>query len=386
MNMDEKMFEELKKKSFKSSLILSVILLIIGLSLAICNAGNAFFATTGYEQFESLEPDKIKNQLVDVELVENFGCCIEEYEENTDTHYQRTTDYYYIIYTGSYDDLETDYKYMAIKVAASYGNKMDEMTENTYNGILSSPISFSGKIQKMNDEEYSYFSDFFKEMGFTDEDIEEYTLPYYINTYVSKGSQNGVYIVVFLIGIALIAWGIVRIVKGSKGAYLKNLYKDIATIGCTEASVESDLNTAASYTKKGKIKIGRLFTYYELGSTSPRAIPNSKIMWAYQNTTTHRTNGIKTGTTYSVMFFVEGYKSAFNVSVPNEATAQEILTKINEMFPWVVVGYSEDLRKLYHKDRAQFLQLRYNTVEHVPVEPGFEGFNEQYQTPENQGV
>ena len=30
---------------------------------------------------------------------------------------------------------------------------------------------------------------------------------------------------------------------------------------------------------------------------------------------------------------------------------------------------------MFNKDRAQFLQLRYNTVEHVAVEPGFEGIN-----------
>lgn len=79
------MFETLKKNSFKSSLIASVILLILGIVLAALNAGNAFFATTGYVEFESLEPDEIKSQLVDVELVENFGCYLEEYEENTST-------------------------------------------------------------------------------------------------------------------------------------------------------------------------------------------------------------------------------------------------------------------------------------------------------------
>ena len=105
------------------------------------------------------------------------------------------------------------------------------------------------------------------------------------------------------------------------------------------------------------------------------AIPNSKILWAYQNTTTHRTNGIKTGVTYSVMIYVDGRKDAFNIGVPDETTAQNMLTRINDTLPWVVVGYSDDLKKTFSKDRAQFLELRYNTVEHVAVEPGLEGFN-----------
>lgn len=377
------MFEELRKKSFKGSLLVAILFLIAGIALAGFNAGNAFFATTGYVDFTTLTPDEIKNQLVDVELVENFGCYLEEYSENTTTHYRTTTDYYYIIYTGAHDDLETDYKYMTIKVPASAGTKMDAMTDNTYNGILSSPMSFSGKIQKLDEEEYGYFVEFWEEMGFTETDIEELTLPYYINAYDSKGSQNGMYIFLFLAGAALAVLGLFLIIRGATGGCLKKIRKDIASAGYTESGIESDYGSAVSYAKKSDIKIGRLMTYFSLNSANPRAIPNNKLMWVYQNTTTHRTNGIKTGTTYSVMCFVEGFKNAFTISVPNEATAQEILTKINQMCPWVVVGYSDDLRKMFNKDRAQFLSLRYNTVEHVAVEPGFEGYNAQPAPTEN---
>lgn len=377
------MFEVLRKKSFKSIVLLAILFLVGGIVLAGFNAKNAFYAAAGYADFTTLKPDEIKNQLVDIELVENFGCYLEEYSENTSTHYKTTTDYYYIIYTGAYDDLETDYMYMTIKVPASYGSKMDTMTENTYNGILSSPISFSGKIQKLDDEEYEYFVEFWEEMGFTESDIEELTLPYYINVQNSKASMSGTYIVIFLAGVALAVWGLVLIIKGVTGGCLKNLRKDIAAAGYTDPSIESDYNNAASFTKKDDFKIGRLMTYYGLNSANPRAIPNNKLMWAYQNTTTHRTNGIKTGTTYSVMCFVEGAKNAYTISVPNEATAQDVLKKMNQMFPWVVVGYSDDLKKVFNKDRAQFLALRYNTVDHVAVEPGFEDFNGQTAPAEN---
>ena len=102
------------------------------------------------------------------------------------------------------------------------------------------------------------------------------------------------------------------------------------------------------------------------------------MVWAYQSTTTHRTNGIKTGTTYALMVFAEGYKNALLVSVPDEQTAQDILQKIKERFPWVMLGYSKELEKMYKKEHEKFLSLLYNTVEHVAVEPGFEGFNDQY--------
>lgn len=380
------MFETLKKKSFKNTAIISAILIIAGVVILAFAGRKALYAVTGYAQFEELAPDQIKNQLVDIDLVENWGCFLEEYEENTSTHRKTTTDYYYVIYTGSYDDLETDYKFMTIKVPAKFGSKMDEMSDNTYNGILSSAMSFSGEIKTLDEEEYGYFVEFWEEVGYTESEIEELTLPYYINTFASKTGQNVMYIVFFCAGVFLLVWGVLRIIKASTGSYLSKIRQDIASIGCTEGTVESDFNSAVSYTKKDDFKIGRLFIYYNLNSSIPRAIPASKICWAYQNTTTHRTNGIKTGTTYSLMFYVEGSKNARTFNVPSEAVSQESLKLITGRFPWVVTGYTEDLRKMYNKNRAEFLNLRYNTVEHTAVEPGMEGFSSQFSTTETQGL
>lgn len=46
-----------------------------------------------------------------------------------------------------------------------------------------------------------------------------------------------------------------------------------------------------------------------------------------------------------------------------------MLNYLYATLPWIVVGYSDELKKLYNKDRAQFLQLRYNTCEHTAVDP-----------------
>ena len=95
------------------------------------------------------------------------------------------------------------------------------------------------------------------------------------------------------------------------------------------------------------------------------------------NRVTHRTNGIKTGTTYSIVIVVEGVKNAYTLPVDNEQMALDILEKIDKMFPWVVVGYSDQLKTMLAKDRAAFVNLRYNTCEHVAVEPGFEAYYNQ---------
>lgn len=368
------MFEALKKKSLKSALVGSIILILIGGGLIFFQGPEAFYAVVGYVDFETLEPDEIHGRImVDVDVTSNFGCYMEEYEENTSTHYRRTTNLYYVIWTG--DDYAEDYRYMGIKVPASYESKMDKMTENSWNYIASDPISFSGEIRKMSAEDYGYFTELFTDYyGLTMEEFEALTLPYYIQTQVSKASSNAMAIIITLIGLGLLTWGIVRICRAATGAYLKSFRKAIAAEGCTEATVESDFNSAQSFTKNGSIKVGRLFIY-DMSGSAPKAIPVSKMMWAYQVTTTHRTNGIKTGTSYSILIYVEREKNSVSLSVPNEAVSQAILEKINVTFPWVVVGFSEEIKRLFNKDRAQFLALRYNTVEHVAVDPAMAAYN-----------
>lgn len=375
------MFETLKKKSLKSALVGAIILILIGGGLIFFQGPEAFYAVVGYVDFESLTPGDIHSRMmVDVELIENYGCFAEWYEKNTSTNYRKTTDLYYVIYIG--DEYAVDFRFMAIKVPYSDKNKMEEMAENTYNGYYSDPVSFSGKIRKMNSEEYELFTEYFVyEDGFTMDQFEEITLPYCIQTQTNKVSDNAIAIIVSLGGLALLTWGIVRIYRAATGSYLKKFRKAIAAEGCTESSVESDFNSAQSFTKNGSIKIGRLFIY-DLSGSTPTAIPVSKIMWAHQVTTTHRTNGIKTGTSYSVMIYIEGSgkSSSVSLSVPNEAMSQAILQKINASFPWVVVGFSEEIKRLFNKDRAQFLALRYNTVEHVAVDPSMASFNEYTNT------
>lgn len=370
------MLEELKKKSFKSSLVLSIILIIAGLALAIWQAPNAFYAMTGYVQFEDLELDEIKNQLVKIDVDTVFDCYLEEYSENTKTHHRTTTNLYYITWTG--DEYATEYRYITIKVPVKYQDRMDEIMEDTYNGIYSSPLTLTGKIEKLSAEDYGYFEEYFvDEQDFTQEEFESMTSPYYINIHVSTASQNGVYLVLFFGGIVLIGYSIFRIVKASSGGYIKSFQKSYQNAGFSDTAIESDMNSAVNYLKKNSIKLGRL-CIYDLQNMIPKAIPVGKMLWAYQNTTTHRTNGIKTGVTYSITIYSDGQKNAQLIAVPDEATAQEILQKMSDMYPWICVGYTDDLKRMFFKDRTQFMQLRYNSVEHTTVEPGFEGFQNDY--------
>jgi len=318
--------------------------------------------------FKTLEPGQIRYQLVHVNLAENFGRFLTQYTVSQTNNHRTISYVYYFIWTGN--DYSTDYRYMTIKVPASYVKEMDNMAEGS-----AEPIFFYGKIRKLQSDYLDSFNDFFLQQGFTEEEIAEYTLPYYIDSYNSTWSMVGascMYVLVFVGGVVLVVIAILWVVKANNGGYLAKLRNDIAAAGYTESTIEADYAAALYINKNGDTRLGTLMTYYTSGLET-RAIPNNKIIWAYQNTITHRTNGIKTGTTYNVTLYVEGVKNAYTLSVPDETAAAKMLDKIYNTFPWVVVGYTEDLKKRFNNARGEFLQLRYNTCEHIALEPRPEG-------------
>lgn len=355
------MFEELRKKTFKKSLIWSVVVLIVGIALIVWKIADLFFIP----DFKTLAPDEIGGQFVKLELTENLGGYLEAYEQNSRTGSKRTTGVYYFILTG--DEYSTDARIMTLVVPGRYEKRLDEMANDFANGAETKPFQVRGKIRELNSEDYSYFRSALRQQGFTNDEMDSYTIYSYIDYAYGPIALN----IFFAVGILLTAYGIGRIVKGSKGGYLKKFRSDMAEGGFNEASIESDYAAAKFYDKKGNFRVGRLMAYYISGSEI-RGLPNNKISWCYQNTVTHRTNGVKTGTTYNVVFFVEGRKKEITIPVDNEVVAQDVLKRYSAMFPWVVAGYTDELKKLFNKNHAEFLQLRYNTCEHVAVEPGFE--------------
>lgn len=357
------MLEELKKKSIKGSLFLVVILIGAGLFLMGIEFTNAVAMIRGPVVFESLEPDEINSSyLVNASIDTNFGAFMERYETNTKTHYSRTTDLYYVIWTG--DAYAEEYKYMGIKVPASQESAMEKVADATYYEEYIDPIEYTGAIIKMSAKEREYFEEYFKDAGWSDEEIAEYTLPYYINVGALTGGAAVSAWIFLAAGVALFLAGVLRLIYVLSGGCLKAFKKELETIGIGEHELESEYAGARTFGKKGEVRIGKRLTFFVIGA-NPHVLSNEKIVWAFQRTTTHRTNGIKTGTTYEIVF--KNYeKKNFQVSVPDEQTGQEILQYIVEAMPWVVVGYNDDLNKLFSGDYQNFLQLRYNQVSHDP--------------------
>lgn len=379
------MFEKLKKDSLKGAVTASLILFVVGALLLGFFGLGAVYAIKGYDYLDDILPTDLKNQYVELDLNVCFGGYLKSSEKNTDTGKVTVKSYNYVIqafdFTEGGEDYEYQDRYMSIKIPPKMANSLDNITETTYAYLyeetdqLAEPIHLHGRIKKLPEDEYEYFVEFFTEDGWTEAEVAEETIPYYIDiSSLSLGFDKGYHLILACIGLFCVLFAIFRLIRAGKGGYLTKMRKDFEQAGYSETVIESDYASATGYGKKDSIKVGNLCTYFQLGA-SPRAIPNKNISWAYMHTITHRTYGIKTGTTYSIIIYVEGEKNQFSISTPDEATTLQILDKYVANFPWIVVGYDNDVEKMFRKDHAQFLNLKYNKVEHTPVYPGMENFS-----------
>lgn len=196
------MLDEIRENNVTKLIATVIILLLAGIALIWLKSPNIKAYLYGNTQFETLKPEEIKsNILVDVSVDTNFGACMEEYVRSYLSD-ARTTGLYYVIWTGDNDAEE--YKYMAIKVPVSEESTMRAIEEATYNYEYIDPVTYSGVINRMTPEETQYFEEYFLDGGWTKEEVEEQTLPYYINVGESTdgiaGSATMVFVVMVVIG------------------------------------------------------------------------------------------------------------------------------------------------------------------------------------------
>lgn len=196
--------EELRKKERKRKIIVTgVILLAVVLIVGLVELLLSKTRMQGPFVFESLKPDEIRpNIIVDVTIDTNFGSYMEEYE----IYYggiEHTLSLYYVIWTG--DVYAENYKYMGIKVPADQESTMEEIVQATYEGDYAGSVSYTGVINKMNNEEYQYFQEYFQEAGWTEKEIEENTLPYFINVGAQKEKGDSkIYFMFIVVGVAIL--------------------------------------------------------------------------------------------------------------------------------------------------------------------------------------
>ena len=354
----EDLLKQFKKKSIKNVLPVTIILTIAAVILFLINGAavpQLFSMFFGGINLDDIPSTRLYNTIASSEISAVYDC-FAEYESSDGQIYE-----YYIIPYG-----EEWEKYIGVRVKESKAPDLDRICDDTWEYLmgneeitLDNTVLVKGNVRLMDYEESKYFKEWFRDMEFTDDEIEDCVVEYVLvdDRFADDISplrlylMCGVGIIIFLIGV----WAFI---KACLGLYLKDIKKDFAQLGAyAEGQIVSDYENACTFGKG--IRIGRPFTY-NTASTSPRAYLNNNIAWLYQHRTKNYTNGLYTGSNYSLVLYpVNGDGKVADSFDIKKKDKDRILEYYANNFPHMVVGFSEELRDLYHRDRGAFLALRY---------------------------
>lgn len=349
------MFQELKKKCVQNSMwIVTTCFIFVAILFVIGFKGLIFMVkpSVSFSQMSTEDIKKADNEKVRAEIDLNYGMFMEAYTKQNGV--KNVTSYYYVIL--NYDEDEP--RYMAVKLPTSYKNQMEQLENYTYGGTKADAFTITGQLCEMTDSEKKYFKKFFVEYNeFTSDEYKAETIPYVIKE-KSAEFEDIIIIAAILICvlIAVLAVGIQML-----GAGLKKIKKQIKMSGYDTSVIENDYETAGFSLKNNGFKIGRIASYCSQ-ENKPYMFLNRDIVWAYQMTTSHSTNGIKTGTTYS-LYVWDVNKKNYQI-IMSESAVKDAMAYMKQHMPWVILGYSEALKREYSRNFNNFLEMLYNKVPH----------------------
>lgn len=354
----EDLLKQFKKKSIKNVLPVTLILTFAAVILFLINGAavpQLFSMFSGGTNLDDIPQTQLHNTYASSDISAVYDC-FAEYESSDGQTYE----YYIIPYGTEWEN------YIAVRVKESKASDFDAICDDTWEYLMGNEditldrtVSVKGNVRLMDYDESKYYKDWFKDMEFNDDEIKEYAINYVLvdDRFADDISPLRLYLMCGA-GIILFLIGIWALIKACLGIYLKDIKKDFAQLGAyAEGQIVSDYENATAFGKG--IRIGRIFTY-NTSATSPRAYLNNNIAWLYQHRTKNYTNGIYTGSNYSIVLYpVKGDGKTADSFDIKKKEKERILEYYANNFPHIVVGFSEELRDLYHRDRNAFLALRY---------------------------
>lgn len=311
------------------------------------------------------DPSQYEGKWVKLDVDYIIADYVEHYTETTRKYggTSRTTDGNSFICFYAVDDyihMTSNWYYYSLYVPKGKQDPFYQLIDDTIEywkdttGTVAKPeaITVQGTWEKLDGKLKQYYLETLTEDLGMEEDEDDIFLLYTINTDHIGGVEP--FDLYLGMGIALLAliFVIVEIVKLCGNGFSKPIRNYLQEHPELDISaIEMDFSMGQQIGKT-KVWVGKRWTVYVAG-TKARLWDNQEIVWAYY----YRQRG-RSGVSQLRAFPLEGKMQCINLS---EKDAKQILDIYSNEQPHMVVGYSDELQKLYNKDRQAFLNLKYHS-------------------------
>lgn len=341
------MFQELKMLSLKKNLLKIIIFFAIGCGVFAIQFSAVKTLFGGKKDLDELTADQIHDSM----YVEATVWGIYDWYANTTETSNSVTkkvSQEYIIPVG-------EEEYMGMLVKPEYFDRCDALIEESWQYLdgeiseITGQFRVKGTILSMDDESWKYFR---KVLGYDDWSPEEreLALPYYL-VVDQFGDSDTVGLVICVI-LGLVIWGITLwlLIASLSGSFQKSLKKY-----CKEGGAQSRVEQFyQSTTPVRGLRVSRDYILGMAEDSSSTFLMSDSLLWAYTYIQKTKQGFITVSRNVSVKFATKDGNQYYH-SVKNEDQAGEVLEHIHKVLPWAVVGYSDELDRVYRNDRQSMI-------------------------------
>lgn len=163
----------------------------------------------------------------------------------------------------------------------------------------------------------------------------------------------GVFIVLIYL-IVLLIKTLMTIINCKNSKAIKNLSK-YGNMDYIENQINQEINYPEYSDKKLIITTNWIISK---SAYNVKFMPINNLVWVYNIRTKHYYNGIRTGTSFSVMCYSDkNEKLLFDVGgKKKEDKSMEIVSLISQKAPWAICGYSDEMKKNFKKNPQKIIE------------------------------
>ena len=344
----------LKMKSFKSVILYVLLLWVIAVIFGVAAFPGLVNSTREPIAWEEVDfSGEIEGLYVTGTVYGIYDYYCEETEDNSIISREYLTDAddnYYIALRAEGEDMTAANTLMDATYAYFMG-------EDDGSLLADNQYEITGVIKKLSGDSLQFYHEYV-EWDSLDAESQSNFLPDYIDinkigNYDAQGTTimtvaSGV---MFFIGVALIIFTFTGVFQKPVKKYIKNNSNP-------ELAAEKVNNFIQTVPEVNGLRYNHEFIcgsnkYLITFGETP------KIAWIYKQVVNHKRYFITVSKSYTVVTgFIDGTKQTSFVK--NEASADAHIEQLQQLCPHAVIGYTDELDRMFRKDLNQFLNISYN--------------------------
>lgn len=350
--------KKLRMKSFKTTLPLSIFLIVVSVVMLAVSAPSLLTAKQEPIPWEEVDFD---GEIDGLYISGTLYGIYDWYVENTENGSLKSKEY--II------DANDQY-YMGLFVPKKDIDQADKLMDVSWDyldGLISedelsaAQYEIKGTISPIPSASLHYYNEFIDAVAKQDPTARPLFLPYYIELNKVGSFTLGGALAFGITGLIFFAIAILLFVLAATGAYQKSIKKYIANSGSPEMTAERIERFFATTREINGMYYDNDYICGQHGSSTVFG-ETPKIVWVYLHVTSNKSYFITISKTNElVICFADGTRHF--ISMKNETIARIHMNKLTILCPKAIFGYTDELNSLFNRSLTAFLNLRYNKQE-----------------------